>query len=490
MSQQKPLGREHHVSRRGFLKHVGRVSFGVAGTAMLAACGSAPAAQTPAAPAATTAGEAAAPTTAAAAPTGGSAKISMLGWGSPLEKDNVEVGLKLFQERNPGITVDWLHTPQDYPTKLKTMLAGGTPPDVFWANNVWDYVARNTVLDITSYVQADPTLSDPNYFLQPQEQERDVLNGKWYGIGSCWVVQHLYYNADMLEKAGVTPPSSNVAEAWTWDEFVAVAKKLTIDTAGKHPGEAGFDGNNVDQWGVSWATWAMPRDVMVYSNGGDSFTKENTCKLGDPEAVEAIQALADLAIKHQVAPLAAQTEQMGMSSQQMLASNKLAILADGSWALQDIAKLGFKYGCGVLPKMKTAMTDGTAHLHVISKDTKNTDASWKLLAFLSSDDYQRGLCKAGLWLPSHSSLLTEEGLKTWITDGIHPEGYTTIATEYLTKHTKYQYQPAGFEEANQLITTALDPVWIGQATAADVLTSDLMGQVDAIVKKNAEMLPA
>ena len=46
-----------------------------------------------------------------------------------------------------------------------------------------------------------------------------------------------------------------------------------------------------------------------------------------------------------------------------LASGKLAILSDGSWALQDIAKLGFRYGCGVLPKMKEAATAMQAHLH-------------------------------------------------------------------------------------------------------------------------------
>jgi multiple sugar transport system substrate-binding protein len=475
------------ISRRGFLRRAGQLGIGAAGLSLLAACGGSPAA--PAAGDATAAPAAAAAATAApAAASGEAAKISMLGWGSPLEKENVDKGLQQFQSQNPDVKVDWLHTPQDYPTKLKTMLAGGTPPDVFWANNVLDYVARGVVMDVTERIKSDPTLGKPNYFLEPQETDRATLNGKWYGMGSCWVVPHLYYNTDMLEKAGVTPPSSDPAKAWTWDEFVANAKKLTIDASGKHPGDAGFDANNVQQWGVSWANWWLLRDVLVFSNGGDAFTNDFKIKLGEPAAVEAIQALADLANKDKVAPLTAQTEQLGMSSQQMLASGKLAILADGSWALQDIAKLGFKYGCGVLPKMKTATTAGTAHLHVIHKDTKSPDAAWKLLAYLSSDDYQRGLCKAGLWLPSHNSLLDEAGLSTWITPGVHPDGYKQIATEYLTKNTRYYYQPAGFEEANQLITTALDPVWIGQKTAAEVLTADIIKQAEDVVAKASEKL--
>jgi multiple sugar transport system substrate-binding protein len=476
-----------HLSRRSFLRRAGQLGMGAAGLSLLAACGGSPAA--PAAPAADQSTAApAAPAANSGAAAGEAVKISMLGWGSPLEKENVDKGLQQFQSQNPDVKVDWLHTPQDYPTKLKTMLAGGTPPDVFWANNVLDYVARGVVMDVTDRIKSDSALGKPDYFLEPQETERATLNGKWYGMGSCWVVPHLYYNAEMLEKAGVEPPSSDPAKAWTWEEFVANAKKLTVDASGKHPGDAGFDANNVQQWGVSWANWWLLRDVLVFSNGGDAFTNDFKIKLGEPAAVEAIQALADLAVKHQVAPQTAVAEQLGISSQQMLASGKLAILADGSWALQDIAKLGFKYGCGVLPKLKTATTAGTAHLHVIHKDTKSPDAAWKLLAYLSSDDYQRGLCKVGLWLPSHTSLLSEQGLSTWITEGVHPEGYKQIATEYLTKNTRYYYQPAGFEEANQLITTALDPVWIGQKTAAEVLTADLIKQAEDVVQKASEKL--
>ena len=465
----KPTSPRTHgrISRREFLEKAAQTGLGLASLAVLSACG------------ASTSPSSNETAPGAAAPQGDAVSISMLGWGSPLEKENVEKGLQLFQERNPGITVEWLHTPQDYATKLQTMLAGGTPPDVFWANNLLDYVARDVVLDITSYLQADPVLSKPDYFIQPQEQQRTTYNDKWYGIGSCWVLPHLYYNADLLAQAGVEPPSMDATKAWTWDQFVGAAQKLTLDGAGKHPGDSGFDANNVQQWGVSWATWSLMRDVMVYANGGEAFTDEHTTRLNEPAAVEAIQAVADLMNKHQVAPRAATTEQLGMSSQQMLASGKLAILCDGSWALQDVAKLGFKYGCGVLPKLKEPATAAQAHVHAISRDTDQPEASWKLLAFLSSDDYQRDLCKAGLWLPSHTSLLTEEGLNTWITPDVHPEGYRQIATDYLRTYGRNYYFPAGFQEADQIITAALDPVWLGETTVAEVL-----GQGDTIQKAN------
>ena len=469
-----------NLNRRAFLKHATSMGLGAAGLSVLATCGQSSAPQSQ--------GSTGSSNASAGQSTGAVATISMMGWGSPLEKENVDKGLQLFQSKNPGIKVNWLHTPEDYETKLKTALAGGTPPDVFWANNMLDYVARGVLLDVTEQIKQDPVLSKPDYFLQPQETDRATLNGKWYGIGSCWVITHLYYNADLLAKAGVEPPPTDPAKAWTWDQFLDAARKLTLDASGKHPDEAGFDANNVQQWGVSWGNTGIVRDALIYSNGGDSFTKDYKCLLGEPAAVEAIQLLADLANKHHVAPLAVTTQQLGISNQQMLATGKLGILADGSWALQDIAKLGFKYGCGVLPKLKTAITAGTAHLHVIDKSTKSPDAAWKLLAFLSSDDYQRGLCKVGLWLPSHTSLLTEEGLASWITPGVHPDGYKQIATEYLTKNTKYSFLPPGSSEANQILTSALDPVWVGQKTAAEALSSDVIQQVNDVFQKAAEKL--
>jgi multiple sugar transport system substrate-binding protein len=469
------------LSRRGFLRRAGQLGIGAAGLSLLAACGS-----SPAAPASgnATAVPAAGAATAPAAASNEAVTISMMGWGSILEKENVQKGLDLFQSKNPNIKVNWLHTPNDeYATKLQTMMAGGTPPDVFWGSNMADYVSRGVVMDITDRVKSDPVIGKADYFIEPAEQNRAIINGKWYGIGSCWVVHHLYYNADILQKAGVEPPPTDPAKAWTWDQFLTNARKLTLDSAGKHPDEAGFDKDNVQQWGVSWPTWSLPRDVMIYSNGGDAFTPDYKLHHGEPAAIEAMQQVADLATVHHVAPLSLTLQTLNLTGIQMLASAKLAILMDGSWLLQDISKQNFKPGAGVLPKMKSAVTEAQAHMHMIHKDTKHPDEAWKLLAFLSSDDYQLGLIKAGLWLPSHTSLLTEEGIAKWLTPGVHPDGYKQIATDYLGKAARNYFYPAGFDEANQVITSALDPVWPGKASVKDALTADVLAKAQAVLDK-------
>jgi multiple sugar transport system substrate-binding protein len=423
-------------------------------------------------------------------------EITMMGWGSPLEKENVEKGLQAFEGNNPNIKVDWVHVPEDYDVKLSTSLAGGTPPDVFWATNMRDYAARGVLLDVTSYIQADPVLGAPDYFMQPQETDRATVNGKWYGIGSCWVAPHLYYNVDLFTAAGVTPPSYNAAEAWTWDQFIETARALTLDSDGRHPGEDGFDKDSVDQWGVSWPTNSIARAALIYSNGGEIYGPDGLSMLAEPAAVQALQAMADLTHVHNVAPSASLftqngvTGSSGMDPWQALASGKVAMICDGSWALQDISKLGFNFGCGVLPKLVDPVTVSLAHCHVIHKDTEHPEEAWQLLAYLSSDDYQRGLCAVGLWLPSHTSLISEEGLATWITEGVHPEGYGAIASDYLLNYARALPYPPGYAEADRLVVSALDPVWIGDATVEEAMSADVIEQINAVLAKGQEDLAA
>ncbi|MBX3070437.1 MAG: sugar ABC transporter substrate-binding protein [Thermomicrobiales bacterium] len=419
-----------------------------------------------------------------------STEISMMGWGSELEKQNVDNGLAAFQEQNPDITVDWIHIPvaEDQQVALKTAIAGGTAPDLFWSTPFRDFVALGAAMDVTEYLQADPVIGAPDYFLQPQEFERATVNDKWFGIGSCWVAPHIYYNADLLAEAGIDPPSSNPAEAWTFEEFKEYGRQLTFDADGRHPGDNGFDVDNVRQWGVSWPTFDIALAGAIYSNGGYTWGTDYTAGHGSPESIEAIQAIADLTNVDQIAPVPAVLSQMG-TDWQALATGNVAIIVQGSWSLQDIAKLDFNYGCGVLPVFQEPATVLLAHSHCISSTTEHPDEAWRLLAYLSSDEYQLGLIQAGLWLPSHTSLLTPEGIASWMTEGVHPEGYDQLVTDYVANYGHNLFYPAGYAEANEMIVSALDPVWIGAQTAQEALVdSGVLDELSAHLQEQQALM--
>ncbi|MEZ4666028.1 MAG: extracellular solute-binding protein [Thermomicrobiales bacterium] len=277
--------------------------------------------------------------------------------------------------------------------------------------------AIGAVKDITELGEQRSDPWRPDYFLQPQETERATVNGKWFGIGSCWVAPHIYYNTDLLAEAGVDPPSSDPAQAWTWDQFLETGRLLTLDPRDATQATKGFDINNVRQWEAGRPTSSrfQQRFIRTAATPGTDYTSG----WGMPESVAAIQQVADLQLVHQIAPVPAAFEQMGMDAWTALATGNVAIIIDGSWALQDISKLDFAFGCGVLPVLAEPATVMLAHCHVISADTDQPEASWSLLQYLSSNEYQLGLCQAGLWLPSHTSLLSEEGQAEWLTPDVH-----------------------------------------------------------------------
>ncbi|MFN8446103.1 MAG: sugar ABC transporter substrate-binding protein [Caldilineaceae bacterium] len=458
-----------NLSRRQFL----RLSAGMAGIAALAAC--APGA----APQAGSGGQAAAPAT-------GAIEVSFMGWGGTEEDEGVKSAIKQFESEQDKVKVTWLHTPDNYAQKFLANIAAGTPPDTaFVGSDVYQTYIRNQILlDVTDKIQSDSLVGAPDYFIQPQETNRCTVDGKWYGIGSCWVAPHIYYNADIFQKAGIEPPTNSPDEAWDWDKFLEVAKQLTVDANGKHPDDADFDKDNIQQWGVQWPTAGTALDAAILSNGGEWVAeKSRLLTIDTPEATQAIQNIADLNLKHHVMPDTATMQALGMTNTQMLENGKLAMAIDGSWALSWMYKIKATLGTAVLPKMSQVATEMQAHIHSAMSATKHPDEAWQWVRFLSTPFYQTQFCKIGLWLPSQKALMTEEGLKTWITEGVHPKDYVKIATEYLPKYGHVLYQPIGWPDAAQIITPVLDKVWVGDATADQVLP-------DAVKEANQKLQDA
>jgi multiple sugar transport system substrate-binding protein len=192
-------------------------------------------------------------------------------------------------------------------------------------------------------------------------------------------------------------------------------------------------------------------------------------------------------LKHQVMPQAAAIEQLGMSNTQMLENGKLAMAVDGSWALAWMHKINAGLGTAVLPKMKEPATDTQAHLHSVFAATQHPEEAWQWVSFLATEYYQLQFLKIGLWLPSQTALMTPEGRQKWMTpltsptDGVHPEGYEQIVTEFVPKYGHVLYMPPGWAKASAIITPAMDAVWVGDQTAEEAMTA-VVAEANAILE--------
>lgn len=130
-----------------------------------------------------------------------------------------------YQAANTNVTIEPIDIlADDYPQKVTTMLAGGDTTDVLTMKNVIDYArysSRGQLKDVTATVNSldtgktaglDAFAQDGKYFAIPYRQD-------------FWL---MYYNKGIFDAAGEKYP-----EQMTWDEYNALAKKLTTQKDGK-----------------------------------------------------------------------------------------------------------------------------------------------------------------------------------------------------------------------------------------------------------------
>ncbi|MGP4042082.1 ABC transporter substrate-binding protein [Gracilibacillus sp. D59] len=344
-------------------------------------------------------------------------ELEFMGWeASPLETESVKKGLEKFMSENPNIKVTYTPVPNEqYHSKLLTMLAGSSAPDVFFlgAEEYRDFQSRDVLMDLTDTLAEDPDLSLDD-FIDSSKQIMEI-DGSVFGISSTTVSPVLYYNKDLFDEANIPYPPSNPNEAWTWEEFRDVANQLTIDEGDTQFGVYGLENlyNNIP---------------LVLGNGGDVWAEDGSLALNSDATSEVWEKVKQLRYEDGASPAAQTLENIGMNASQMLQTGRVGMIIEGSWALQELATMGFPVGVAALPKIgEKAMTHGQAHLHSVWSETEHPEAAWKLVKFLSSEEYQLDLIREGLWMPNRIDMYSEEGIKEWHDESIHPEGFLELA---------------------------------------------------------------
>ncbi len=400
------------------------------------------------------------------------AELTFTFWGSPFEREAVERMVKAFNDANPDIRVRAQHIPDAYTEKISTMVAGNTQPDVAYLGEslalVW---AQEDILqDLTPYFQEDPEASNrlpATYY--------NYGDGKTIGTNTAAETIILYYNKDLFDAAGVDYPPSKAAEAWTWDEFVEVAKKLTKDRRGNDAASPDFDPNNIEIYGISFPQWWGGYIPMILSNGG-SFASDDGMQLmlNEPEAVEALQKMQDLIYVHHVAPTPAQAEALP-SADIMMQSRRVAMSIDGHWKVLDYSQLGFNWSMGVLPYHKEPVTIVLGSPTVIFANTQHPEAAFEFYKF-HNDPTQVDLYAKGLWMPLQLEYYTNpEKTAEWLDaiPGVYPPEARDVLIDYTLNNTPYQPPAYWLKNIGQILSEAVDPamslLWAGEATAQEAM---------------------
>lgn len=194
---------------------------------------------------------------------GGNVELNFVFWGDANRAKMTEAALRIFEKKNPGITVKTEY--QDsapYADKLATRFAGGNPPDVLAMANrsLLEYAQRGTLADLKSF----PEL---NLDKVPETTlSRGEVDGKLYGLATGVTTIGMVVNKTITDQAGVTIPDD---KTWSWEDYAKFATEVTQKTGGKVYG-AGYD--------VATETGPI---MLARQRGEDFYTKDN--KLGVSE---------------------------------------------------------------------------------------------------------------------------------------------------------------------------------------------------------------
>ncbi|MBI5960322.1 MAG: sugar ABC transporter substrate-binding protein [Chloroflexi bacterium] len=261
-------------------------------------------------------------------------ELTFVGWGGPEEQAVFQHLVDVFNENNPDIVITYQPIPTDYTTTLKTMIAGGTPPDIAYVpdGDFSAFVPRDQLVNLQPFVDASETFDPDGVWPSALGRYRWDAENKVFGQGSLYALPKdigptiLYINVDLFEQLGVALPSFETP--MTWDEFIDLAQQLTVDTNGKHPNEDGFDVNSVEYWGLG-EIWF---EDGVFNNGGTMVNEDaRTFTMAeDQNTIDAIQFLSDLVHVYHVAPSSAETASMSIG--QMFEAGRMAMTTNGRWA--------------------------------------------------------------------------------------------------------------------------------------------------------------
>ena len=302
-----------------------------------------------------------------------------------------DVALPAMRQKYPNLTIETSAVPtSEYLDRFTAMLTAGSPPEVYTAFGAGfpDYYFNDAPADLTGYLSRDKI--DLGAFLP---NVRDIIenvykrNGKYHALPALTTHGcYLFYNADLLAKAGLQPPPVDWEDrTWTWDKFLDYAKKLTKDAG---TAEAVYSTS---------AYFAIP-EFTTWLAGGNAFVPEHykqgyaaASNLGDPAVADGVQLAQDLLWKHHVAPTP--DEQRALSGLgNLFVAGRLAMtftLGSSFWNFPNTVK-SFKWGVAAVPRYKDNKIGAYVDPWMVAAGAKNKDGGWALLKYMTSEEGQKG----------------------------------------------------------------------------------------------------
>lgn len=405
--------------------------------------------------------------------------IEFLYYADDTQKAIIESACAAYEESHPGIRIEQTVVPADgsITTTIATLASSNDLPDI-------SYMAE---ADVIKYADAgllyslDDAIADGTIGEKLDSVTIRGKDGKIYGLGLSNQLMLMYYNKDIFDKYEIAYPPTAVEDAWSWEEFVEIAKKLTIDADGNTAADEAFDASRTEQYGVAFnSLYQFSYMWSAYANGGGVVSADGKEFLLDQDkSLEGIQKIADLFNVDKVAPAATSSlvSSIGSADKAMI-SGDVAMYINGSWDLSNAInaqkEAGVNYGVAVLPKMEKAVTMNAGGPAVMFNTTEHPEETLEFYSYMMDPERVIDILQTGAWLPNEASWYTdEEKVELWTSgENVTDEAKASILSYTNTEGAIAQwpvYYVTTWADMMSVSDSVVDSIWNGDGTAAEIL---------------------
>lgn len=290
----------------------------------------------------------------------------------------------------------------NYVDKIKVQLGTGDLPPVVYGGgyNLLDLaLAKDVVVDLTSYVEADPEWKALYSDVALTTNSRD---GKIYASSSEGSLIGYFYNQELFEKAGIAEPAK------TWDEFWEQCDKLKA---------AGITPLALDTADSAWVTslWA---GAMIATSGdeGYEFMKQmNPIDYNNQPTIDAFTNVQKMLQEYTTLDAIGGKYEHAANN---FLSGQAAMIANGPWMIGDFsdetkttADFADKVGVAIFPG--NFVYDAPIQGYFVTKqdDPALEEAAVEMVKFFTSAHAQQVALEVQGMVPASSTVEITETAK-------------------------------------------------------------------------------
>ncbi len=292
-----------------------------------------------------------------------------------------------YEKTHKNVTIEMVDLGStDYSTVLATDLSGdGTEFDVVTIKDVPGYatlVQKNAILSLDDYIKKDKV--DLKQYAGATDQV--TVNGSLYELpfrNDFWVI---FYNKDIFDKKGVAYPTNDM----TWDQYDKLARQVTDTTLGK------------EVYGTHYHTWRSTVQLCAVLDGKHSILD------GNYDFMKPYYEMILNQSKDGVCRSYANLKTEGLHYSAAFSGGDVAMMNQGSWFIATLmtniksgeydSKLCGNWGIVKYPHAEgvtPGSTLGTITGLSITKASKNPDAAWEFVKWVSGSEGAKVMASSG-----------------------------------------------------------------------------------------------